>query len=147
MNQKPQFLNQYNGYDAQGNSVSVVAEDMETAVKVYVEQVQEDPVQMQTVKKQIRCVLPDTYTTFTADAWDETGGAKMAGCVVTPKSYRVVGGSSQIFTATPAEGWSFVKWEIDGVDVEGGTEPVMPLVIPTKMSGECTIRGVFKQNV
>lgn len=145
MNQKPQFLNQYTGFDSNGNSTVVVAENMETAVKVYVDQMDEDPVQMQTTKKQIRCVLPDTYTTFTTDVWDETGGAKLAGCTATPKQYRVIGGSSQIFTATAAEGWTFVKWQIDGVDVEGGTEPVMPLVIPTKQSGECTIKAVFEQ--
>lgn len=144
-NQTAQYLNQYTGYDANGNSTVIVAADMETAVHVYATDKEEDPVQMQTTKKQVRCVLPDTYTTFVTDVYDETGGAKLAGCTATPKQYRVVGGTTQIFTATAVEGWKFVKWQIDGVDVEDGTEAVMPLVIPTTTEGTCSIKAVFEQ--
>lgn len=146
MNQTPTYLNQYTGYDANNNATVVVAEDMETAVHVYKTDKEEDPVQMQTTKKQIRCVLPDTYTTFRAVAFDATGGAVTAGCRASPATGTVVGGTKQYFEAIKADGWKFVKWEIDGVEVEDGTEAIMQLTIPTKTSGQCAIRAIFEED-
>lgn len=145
MNQTPQYLNQYTGYDANNVATVVVAQDMETAVQVYVQQREEDPVQMQTTKKQIFCVLPDTSTTFTTSVFDTTGGAVTAGCKAYPTSGTVTGGTKQFFQAVAAEGWEFVKWQIDGVDVEDATEAIMQLTIPTKSSGVCTVRAVFQE--
>lgn len=145
MNQTPQYLNQYTGYDSQGNATVVVAQDMESAVQVYVAQREEDPVQMQTTKKQIFCVLPDTTTQFTTAVYDATGGAATAGCKAYPSSGTVVGGTKQFFQAVAAEGWTFVKWQIDGVDVEDATDAIMQLTVPTKASGACVIRAVFEE--
>lgn len=145
MNQTPQYLNQYTGYDTNGVSTVVVAQDMETAVQVYKQQREEDPVQMQTTKKNIFCVLPDTNTQFTTSVYDTTGGAVTAGCKAYPTSGTVVGGTKQFFQAVSAEGWEFVKWQIDGVDVEEATEAIMQLTIPTKASGTCAVRAVFQE--
>ncbi len=145
MNQTPEYLNQYTGYDANGNSTVVVAPDMETAVQVYKVQREEDPVQVQTTKKQIFCVLPDTTTRFTTTVFDTTGGAVTAGCKAYPTAGAVFGGTKQYFQAVPAEGWNFVKWQIDGVDVEDATEATMQLTVPTKTSGECVVRAVFEE--
>ena len=147
MNQTPQYLNQYTGYDANNNATVVVAQDMDTAVQVYVAQKQEDPVQMQTTKKQIYCVLPDTYTAFTTEVYDATGGATTGGCRAYPTAGRVLGGTKQYFQAVAGEGWHFVKWQIDGADVENGTEAIMQITVPTKANYECSVRAVFEENV
>lgn len=147
MNQTPTYLNQYTGYDANNVATVVVAQDMETAVQVYNREKEEDPVQMQTTKKQIFCVLPDTTTHFTTIVHDPTGGAATAGCKAYPTAGTVVGGTKQYFQAVAAEGWKFVKWQIDGVDVEDAAESTMQLVVPTKASGEAVIRAVFEEEV
>ena len=145
MNQTPQYLNQYTGFDANNIATVVVAQDMETDVQVYKQQKEEDPVQMQTTKKQIYCVLPDTNTQFTASVFDPTGGAATAGCKAYPTSGTVIGGTPQFFQAVAAEGWEFVKWQIDGVDVEDATEAIMQLTIPTKANGVCSVRAIFQE--
>lgn len=147
MNQTPQYLNQYTGYDANNIATVVVAQDMETAVQVYKEQKEEDPVQMQTTKKQIYCVLPDTSTRFSTSVYDATGGATTAGCKAYPTNGVVLGGTKQFFQAVPAEGWEFVKWQIDGEDVADASEAIMQLTIPTKTSGECVVRAVFQEEI
>lgn len=147
MNQTPQYLNQYTGYDTNNVATVVVAQDMDTAVQVYVQQKNEDPVQMQTTKKQIYCVLPDTSTTFTTSVFDATGGAAVAGCKAYPTNGTVIGGTKQFFQAVAAEGWHFVKWQIDNNDVEEGTEAIMQLTIPTKASSVCSVRAVFEEDI
>lgn len=146
MNQTPTYLNQYTGYDANNNPTVVVAEDMETAVHVYNMDKEEDPVQMQTTKKMIRCVLPETYTTFTAVAYDPTGGAITAGCRASPAKGTVVGGTKQYFEAIAGEGWKFVKWEIDGIDVDEGLLPIMQLTVPVSVGGQCVIKAIFEED-
>lgn len=137
-------LNQYTGTDSVGNQISIVAEDMSTACQVYNEQQEEDPVIMQRTKSGIKCVLPTVYVTFTTTVKDASGGntAATAGCIATPSSFTVLGGTKQIFSAIPSEGWGFTKWTIDGVDVEN-SEPVMELTIPTNTTGLCNITAVF----
>ena len=144
MNQTPTYLNQYTGFDAQNIATVIVAPDMATAVQVYVKQKEEDPVQMQTTKRQIYCVLPDTTTSFQAKVYDSAGGSTVAGFIAAPASGIVVGGTSQWFEARAAEGWQFVKWQIDGTDVEDSTA-IMELDIPTVTDGHTVIvRAVFQ---
>lgn len=148
MNQ-PRTLNQYNGTDPQGNVVTIVASDMETACKVYKGQQESDPVQMQRVKQNIMCVLPENIVTFTAEAYATSGIA--TGCSVIPGTFTIIAGSKQIFTATAGDGFEFTKWTINGVDVvddEGilVTDPVAILTIPSG-NNTCSIKAVFTPHV
>jgi hypothetical protein len=142
---KPRTLNQYTGTDPQGNGITIVAADMETACKVYKSQQESDPVQMQRTKQNIMCVLPENIVTFTAEAYAASGVA--TGCSVVPGTYTLIAGSKQIFTATAGEGFEFLKWQIDGVDVTDDSGAVIAdaVAILTIPSGKnaCTIRGIF----
>lgn len=140
MSQQAQTLNQYSGTDAQGNSVTIVAPDMETACNVYNTQESADPMIMQCTKRGVKCVLPDTYVTFRAEVYDTTG-ASAATCSVTPGTYTVKAGTQQIFTATAGEGWVFSKWRINGEEAEGGA--VAMLTIPASDTGIVTVQAVF----
>lgn len=153
MAQEPKYLSQYNGTDSVGNTMSVVAEDMVTAAKVYNTQQGKDPIILQMVKQKVLCALPDIYVTFNAEAYDSTTAQVITSCKVTPETFVVVAGTKQIFTATTVEGYEFVKWQIDGVDVEDEegnvvTDPVAVLTIPAPDSGRSvTIRAVFQATV
>lgn len=136
-----QTLNQYVGTDAQGNGVTIVAPDMETACNVYNTQESADPTIMQCTKRGVKCVLPDQYVTFNAVAYDPTGTSS-ATCSVAPSTYTVTAGTEQIFTAKAGEGWVFDKWQINGSDVEG--DAVAMLTIPTSETGMVEIKAVFK---
>lgn len=138
-------LNQYTGTDAQGNQVSIVAPDMETACNVYNTQESSDPNIMQCVKRNIKCVLPDQFVTFKAEAYDATGVAKST-CSVAPAMFTVKAGTKQIFTATAGDGWTFKEWQIDGQKVDEATEPVSLLTIPANSSGQVSIKAVFQAN-
>lgn len=135
-----QTLNQYVGTDAQGNGVTIVAPDMETACNVYNTQESSDPTIMQCTKRGVKCVLPEQYVTFNSEAYDPTGTSS-ATCSVSPATYTVKAGTQQIFTAKAGEGWQFSKWQINGVDVDG--DDVAMLTIPTSDTGLVTIRAVF----
>lgn len=139
-----QTLNQYVGTDAQGKATTIVAADMTTACQVYAEQESDDPLMMQCTKQNIKCVLPEIFVSFTAEAWDTTGAAKTS-CSATPAAYTLLAGDKQVFTATAGEGWEFEKWQIDGVDVEDdeGTKAVALLTIPSKTS-PVVFRACFK---
>jgi hypothetical protein len=144
MNQ-PRTLNQYNGSDAQSNIITIVAPDMETACRVYRDQQEMDPVQMQRVKQNIMCVLPENIVTFTAVAYCATGTP--TGCSVTPEQYTIIAGSKLVFTAKEGEGFQFSKWLINGVEVtdESGaviTDKVALLTIPSG-NNTCEIKAVF----
>lgn len=143
-----QTLNQYVGTDSTGNSTTIVASTMTEACQVYYDQETSDPIMMQCTKQSIKCVLPEIFVTFNTEVYDDTGGAETAGCTATPTTYTVKAGSLVIFTATAAEGWSFVKWQIDGTDVDGdeGTKEVALLEIPST-SAVCTITAVFEATV
>lgn len=141
----PRTLNQYVGTDPQGNAVTIVAGDMETACRVYKGQQEIDPVQMQRTKQNIMCVLPENIVTFTAEVYAASGLA--TGCSVTPAQYTIVAGSKLVFTAVEGEGWEFTKWLINGVEVtdESGatvTDKVALLTIPSG-SNTCSIKAVF----
>lgn len=149
MSASPQTLNQYIGTDSLGNQTTIVAEDMTTACEVYHDQEDADPILMQCTKQNIKCVLPTQYVTFNTVVKDSTGGntAATAGCTATPVNYTLAAGTTQIFTATAVEGWTFTKWRIDGVDVEGdeGTKAVALLTIPAAPT-QITIEAVFTAN-
>ena len=143
-----QTLNIYAGTDATGNSTTIVAEDMATAATVYKKQNEADPIILQRTKAGVSCVLPDYYVTFTAEAYDQTTSAVITACSVTPKTYTLVAGTKQLFTAVAGDGYEFVKWQIDGedvVDTDGNTvtDSVALLTIP-ETATTATIRGVFK---
>ena len=141
----PRTLNQYVGTDPQGNGITIVASDMETACKVYKGQQESDPVQMQRVKQNIMCVLPENIVTFKAEVYCATGIP--TGCSVTPEMYTIIAGSKLVFTAIEGEGFQFAKWLINGVEVtdESGavvTDKVTLLTIPSG-NNTCEIKAVF----
>lgn len=142
---EPRTLNQYTGSDPQGNSITIVAPDMETACKVYKLQLQADPTQMMLSKTGVRCVLPENIVTFNAEAYCAT--AIPTGCFVTPGQYTIEAGSKLVFTAVEGEGFQFAKWLINGVEAtdETGaiiTDKVALLTIPSG-SNVCEIKAVF----
>lgn len=141
----PRTLNQYVGTDPQANQITIVAPDMETACKVYKGQQEADPVQMQRVKQNIMCVLPENIVAFTAEAYCATG--LPTGCSVTPEQYTIIAGSKLVFTAKEGDGFQFAKWLINGVEVtdESGaivTDKVALLTIPSG-NNTCEIKAVF----
>lgn len=150
MAEQAQTLNQYTGSDAQGNQTVIVAENMTTACEVYHEQESSDPMIMQLSKTGIRCVLPTQFVTFTTVVKNAQGedAPAIAGCKATPVNYTLVAGTKQIFTATASEGWTFSKWMMNGVDVEGeeGTKAVALLEIPASPT-QVEIRAVFAPTV
>ena len=139
------LLNQYIGTDPQGNGTTIVAASMEAACKVYRSTQEVDPVQMQRVKQNVMCALPDLAVTFTAEVY--CAAATPTGCSVTPGTFTVLSGTEQVFTATAGEGFAFSKWLIDGVEVTDSsgavvTDPVALLTIPSG-SKTCEIKAVF----
>lgn len=136
-------LNQYVGTDAQGNGITIVAPDMETACSVYKEQETSDPNIMQCTKRNIKCVLPKQIVTFTAVPFDPTGVAETS-CSVAPSRFTVTAGTEQIFTAKAGEGWSFDHWLVQGEEVS--SEEVALLTIPTSTTGTVEIKAVFSPN-
>jgi hypothetical protein len=139
-----QTLNQYIGTDAQGNATTIVAPSMTEACQVYYDQETSDPIVMQCTKQNIKCVLPEILVSFTTEVYDPTGSSSTA-CSATPRAYTLAAGTQQVFTAIPGEGWEFVKWQIDGVDVEGeeGTKATALLTIPASTS-PVVFRAVFQ---
>lgn len=148
MAREVQKLNLYSGTDDTGNAIVVTAEDMETAATVYKQERGSDPVMLQITKRGVRCALPDIYVSFTAEAFDQTTQLVVKTCKVTPEKFSVLGGTKQIFTATPAAGYRFVKWQINGEDVIDDennlvTDTVTQLTIPAT-DYQATIRAVFE---
>ena len=139
-----QTLNQYIGTSELGVQTTIMAEDMETACKVYADQLQDDPLTMQCTKKGVRTVLPVILVSFKTIVTDTTGVAKDV-CSATPQAYTLPAGTEQVFTATPGEGFAFDHWEMDGVEVEGdeGKKAVALLTIPATQS-ILEIKAVFK---
>lgn len=149
MARTPQVLNIYSCTDATANAETIVAEDMATAATIYRQTKDVDPIIIQRTKAGVQCVLPDFYVTFTAEAWNTTTSQVDKACKVTPGTYTVLAGTQQIFTAIAAEGYEFVKWQIDGVDVvdESGeivTSDVYKLTIPDGEGARTKIRACFK---
>lgn len=141
----PRTLNQYVGQDPQGNGVTIVASDMETACKVYRGQQETDPVTMTRTKQNIMCVLPENIVTFTAEVYCAT--ETPTGCSVTPETYTILAGSKLVFTAKEGAGFQFSKWLVNGVEVtdESGavvTDKVALITIPSG-SNTCEIKAVF----
>ena len=145
MARTPQLLNIYSCTDSTANATTIVAEDMETAAHIYRQTNDVDAIIIQRTKANVQCALPDVYVTFIAEAYNQTTQQVDKKCSVTPGTYTVLAGTQQIFTAIPAEGYEFVKWQINGVDVEDSEGvSVMKLTIPEGTGSRTTIRGVFK---
>lgn len=149
MARTPQLLNIYSGTDATGNATTIVAEDMTTAASIYKSTNDVDPIILQRTKANVQCALPDVYVTFVAEAYNTTTSTVDKACKVTPGTYTVLAGTQQIFTAIAADGYEFVKWQIDGKDVlddagEIVSADVYKLTIPEGTGSRVTIRGCFK---
>lgn len=148
MARTPQFLNIYSCTDATANADTIVAEDMETAAHIYRQTHEADAIIIQRTKANVQCALPDVYVTFIAEPYCITTQQVDKKCTVAPGTYTVLAGTQQIFTAIAAEGYEFVKWQIDGVDVEEDgepvTSPVYKLTIPEGQGSRSTIRACFK---
>ena len=151
MARTPQLLNIYSGTDATGNATVVVAEDMKTAADIYHQTNDADPIILQRTKAGVQCALPDVYVTFTAKCYNITTSSAMTGssCRVAPGTYTVLAGTQQIFTAFAGDGFEFVKWQIDGVDVvdtEGNVvhDDVYKLTIPEGVGSRTEIFACFK---
>lgn len=151
MARTPQLLNIYSGTDATGNATVIVAEDMKTAADIYRQTNDIDPIILQRTKADVQCALPDVYVTFTAKCYNITTSSIMTGgsCRVAPGTYTVLAGTQQIFTALAGEGFEFVKWQIDGVDVvdtEGNVihDDVYKLTIPEGVGSRTEILACFK---
>ena len=149
MARTPQLLNIYSGTDATGNATTIVAEDMTTAASIYKSTNDVDPIILQRTKANVQCALPDVYVTFVAEAYNTTTSSVDKACKVTPGTYTVLAGTQQIFTAIAADGYEFVKWQIDGVDVLDGSGEIVSadvykLTIPEGVGSRTTIRGCFK---
>lgn len=149
MARTPQLLNIYSGTDATGVAQTIVAEDMTTAASIYKSTNDADPIILQRTKANVQCALPDVYVTFTAQAYNLTTSVVDHACRVTPSTYTVLAGTQQIFTAITAEGYEFVKWQIDGVDVRDSegtlvTAPEYKLTVPEGVGSKTVIRGCFK---
>ena len=145
MARTPQLLNIYSCTDSTANATTIVAEDMETAAHIYRQTNDVDAIIIQRTKANVQCALPDVYVTFIAEAYNQTTQQVDKKCSVTPGTYTVLAGTQQIFTAIPAEGYEFVKWQINGVDVEDSEGvSVMKLTVPEGTGSRTTIRGVFK---
>ena len=148
MARTPQLLNIYSCTDVTANAETIVAEDMETAAHIYKQTHEADAIIIQRTKSNVQCALPDVYVTFTAEAYNLTTSQVDKKCSVTPGTYTVLAGTQQIFTAIAAEGYEFVKWQIDGEDVrdEGElvTSPVYKLTVPEGVGSRTNIRGCFK---
>lgn len=139
-----QTLNIYSCTDATANAEVIVAEDMATAAQVYRRTKDVDPIIIQRTKAGVQCVLPDFYVNFSAEAYNQTTSQIDTACKVTPAAFTVLSGTKQIFTCVLAEGYEFVKWQIDGTDVEDATEPVAQLTIPEGVGGQVKVRAVVK---
>lgn len=151
MARTPQLLNIYSGTDATGNSSVIVAEDMKTAADIYHQTNDADPIILQRTKANVQCALPDVYVTFVAKCYNITTSSIMNGgsCKVAPGTFTVLAGTQQIFTAMAGEGFEFVKWQIDGVDVtddDGNvvSDDVYKLTIPEGVGSRTEILACFK---
>lgn len=132
-------MNQYQATAEDGVQATIVAGDMETACRVYNEEKGEDALLMQCTKKGVLYEAETADVTFETTVYDETGAAASA-CSATPESYTVEAGSKLVFTAKAGEGWSFVKWTVDGEDAS--TDEVALLTIPSSTS-TVAIQAVF----
>lgn len=149
MARTPQMLNIYSCTDATANAETIVAEDMATAASIYRSTHEADAIIIQRTKANVQCALPDVYVTFTAEAWNLTTSMVDKACKVTPPTYTVLAGTQQIFTAIAADGYEFVKWQLDGEDVRDSdgelvTSDVYKLTIPEGTGSRTTIRACFK---
>lgn len=148
MAREPQLLNIYSATDATAVADTIVAEDMETAAHIYRQTHDADAIIIQRTKANVQCALPDVYVTFTAEAYNLTTSQVDKKCIVTPTTYTVLAGTKQIFSAISAEGYEFVKWQIDGEDYRESGElvssDVVQLTIPEGTGSRTTIRACFK---
>lgn len=148
-----QMLNEYKGTWGVGEgskNVTVVAPTMEKAAKILnaAGASSGDPVIIQCIKQQIQVQLPEIYVTFQSVAQDSSGLAQST-CFAYPQQYTLLAGTKQVFTAVAGDGFKFMKWQIDGEDVddavtgEPATTPVAVLQIPSSPT-TIKVQAVFQ---
>ena len=121
-------LNQYKGKFAGGSEETVVAESIIKAATLLSDEVAgTEPSFIQKTLESIKVDQPRLNLQFATAI--SPAEAATAGCTAAPPSYTVLEGDAVIFSAVPADGWEFVKWQKQGVDIEGATTPVVKLAV------------------
>lgn len=121
-------LNQYKGTFNGGSQETVVAESMIKAATLLTdESAGTEPSFLQKTLEGIKVDQPRMLLQFeTAVSPVE---AETAGCTAAPPSFTVLEGAEVIFSAAAVEGWAFVGWQKNGVDIAEATNPVSKIAV------------------
>jgi len=121
-------LNQYKGTFNGGSQETVVAESMIKAATLLTdESAGTEPSFLQKTLEGIKVDQPRMLLQFeTAVSPVE---AETVGCTAAPPSFTVLEGTEVIFSAATVEGWAFVKWQKNGVDIAEATNPVSKIAV------------------
>lgn len=121
-------LNQYKGTFNGGSQETVVAESMIKAATLLTdESAGTEPSFLQKTLEGIKVDQPRMLLQFeTAVSPVE---AETAGCTAAPPSFTVLEGAEVIFSAATIEGWAFVGWQKNGVDIAEATNPVSKIAV------------------
>lgn len=121
-------LNQYKGTFNGGLQETVVAESMIKAATLLTdESAGTEPSFLQKTLEGIKVDQPRMLLQFeTAVSPVE---AETAGCTAAPPSFTVLEGTEVIFSAATVEGWAFVGWQKNGVDIAEATNPVSKIAV------------------
>lgn len=105
-----------------GEAEVTVCADIKQAANQY-DTVQNPVTQIVRTRVAIEVNVPDTELDVNFRTEIAGTGAELAGCRATPTTFTVVDGSSVIFEAFAAEGYTFMGWFI-GTDTSGTPEAV-----------------------
>jgi len=123
-----QSLNQYKGIFADSSATQVVAATIEEAAAIMTNDVTGlEPNLIQVLQKGIQVMVPSNVVNFITTV--SPAEAAVGGCIATPQVYAVLDGTEVILSAIAQPGWAFVKWTLDGVDLDDGAVPV-PALLP-----------------
>ena len=121
-------LNQYKGKFEAGGEQVVVAESMIKAATLLTDEVNDvEPSFIQKTLSGIKVDQPRLNLQFATAV--SPAEAVTAGCTAAPPSFVVLEGEEVIFSAEAADGWEFVKWQKNGTDIVGATDPVERLAV------------------
>lgn len=121
---------------------TVVAEDMETAARIFKEDELTDPSLLQCVETEVHVEIPMPLVPCVTEVLPVE--AEAAGALATPSEYTFLAGTSPVFEAIGAEGWAFDHWEIDEVSM--GTDPIQEITIPSAVTVPLVVVAVFVPN-
>jgi len=137
-------LNQYKGTFADGTTNKAVAATIKDAADLFTDILTGvEPTIIQCLEKGIRVLVPSALVHFITDISPPEAVAGL--CVATPQTFTVEDGTEVIFSAIPAVGWAFSKWQRNGVDIVGAVDPVMviPVTAGTPSNELVTYTAVF----